>query len=35
MPAGVRTASLALLEISKGAQEKFNEVLELIKELNS
>ena len=35
MPAGVRTASLALLEVSKGAQEKFNEIVELIKGLNN
>ena len=31
MPNGVKTASLALLEVSKGAQEKFNEVVELVK----
>ena len=34
-PGGVKTASLALLEVSKGAQEKFNEVVELVKGLNS
>ena len=35
MPGGVKTASLALLEVSKGAQEKFNEVVELVKGLNN
>ena len=35
MPGGVKTASLALLEVSKGAQEKFNEVVELVKGLSS
>ena len=35
MPNGVRTASLALLEVAKGAQEKFDEVVELIKGLSS
>ena len=28
-------ASLALLEVSKGAQEKFNEVVELVKGLSN
>ena len=34
MPAGTRTASVAVLEISKSAQEKFNEVVELVKGLS-
>ena len=34
MPNGVRTASLALLEVAKGAQEKFDEVVELVKGLS-
>ena len=35
MTGGVKTASLALLEDSKGAQEKFNEVVELVKGLSN
>ncbi len=35
MPNGVKTASIALMEVAKGAQEKFNEVVENIKGLNN
>ena len=35
MPGGVKTASLAMLEVSKGAQEKFSEVVELVKGLSN
>ena len=35
MPNGVKTASLALMEVAKGAQEKFNEVVELVKDLSN
>ena len=35
MPGGVKTASLALLEVSKGAKEKFDEVVELVKGLSN
>ena len=34
MPKGVKTASLALMDISKAAQENFNEILEQIKSIN-
>ena len=34
MPNGTRTASVAILEISKSAQEKFNEVVELVNNLS-
>lgn len=33
MPSGVRTASIALMEIGKGAQDKFNDVLSHIANL--
>jgi len=32
---GVKAASIAVMEINKGAQEKFNEVVELIKGLKA
>ena len=35
MPGGVKTASLALLEVSKGAKEKFDEIVELVKGLSN
>ena len=35
MPNGTRTASVAILEVSKSAQEKFNEVVELVKGLSN
>ena len=35
MPTGVKTASLALMEVAKGAQEKFNEVVETVKGLSN
>ena len=34
MPKGVKTASLALMDISKAAQENFNEIIEQIKSIN-
>jgi large subunit ribosomal protein L7Ae len=34
MPSGTRTASIAIMEISKSAQEQFNEIVELIKGLS-
>ena len=35
MPNGTKTASIAVMEISKSAQEQFNEVIELTKGLSS
>mgnify|MGYP001262919823 FL=1 len=35
MPNGTKTASIAIMEISKSAQEQFNEVIELTKGLSS
>ena len=35
MPNGTKTASIAVMEISKSAQEQFNEVIELNKGLSS
>ena len=35
MPNGVKTASLAMLEVTKSAQEKFSEVVELVKGLSN
>ena len=34
MPKGVKTASLALMDISKAAQENFNEIIEQISGIN-
>ncbi len=35
LPNGVKTASIAIMEINKGAQEKYQEVVELIKGLKA
>ena len=35
LPNGVKTASIAIMEINKSAQEKYNEVVELIKALKA
>lgn len=35
LPKGVKTASIAVMEINKGAQEKFQEVVELINGLKA
>jgi large subunit ribosomal protein L7Ae len=35
LPKGVQAASIAIMEINKGAQEKFNEVVELINALKA
>jgi len=35
LPKGVQAASIAVMEITKGAQEKFNEIVELIAALKA
>ena len=35
LPTGVKTASIAIMEINKGAQEKYQEVVDLIKGLKA
>lgn len=35
MPVGVKTASIALMEIAKAAQENFNEIVEVTSNLSS
>ena len=35
LPDGVKTASIAVMEITKGAQEKFTEVVDMISELKA
>ena len=35
LPKGVKTASIAVMEINKSAQEKFNEIVEIINGLKA